>query len=420
MARADLILLGVLVGLIGLAAALAAAETALVRLSEARAQSLEDEQGRVGGRVARLVSDRSRALPAILLAALLVQISAASVASVLAARLFGAAAVAWAAVTLTLVMFVYGEVLPKGHAVERPGSTLSKLSLPVTALVRVLAPVVRVVHAFAALHGSRSREPQPSVTEPELRWLADRAAREGAIEAEDRRLIEAAFAAGDRPLGKVLVPRNEIVAIGVDTPMGAALDAALGAGHRRVVVFEGDLDNTLGYVHLADLARASTDPDAELAQFLRAPLALPETRSVVETLREMQRHRVHLALVLDEFGGVAGLVTIEDLVEELLGTVADETSPPVSDIEAVDGNAWLIAGDTPIEDVAATLGIEFPEGDWNTIAGLAAELGGEVLQPGDEVEGDGYSLKVVAGSARRIEHLVLTVDAVTQRTERDP
>jgi CBS domain containing-hemolysin-like protein len=245
------------------------------------------------------------------------------------------------------------------------------------------------------------------VTEGELRSLARRAAKEGEISHDDSHLIERAFRLGDRKVDDIIVPRADIVGVDAGTSVEDALAVAVVAGHRRIVVFGPSPDEIVGVVRLRDLVAVGPAERAGPVGMLGAPpLVVPETKRVLDLLREMQATRNHLAVVVDEYGATAGLVTIEDIVEELVGSVSDDdTSAPV--VELGPGR-WSVDGLLPVEDLEALVGEPMPEGGWNTVAGLVMGIAGRVPGTGDEVEVAGLVIKVVKARRRRVVRLVVS------------
>lgn len=388
-----------------LGAVIAAGETSLIRTPHSRAAHLA-ETGRRGGRRLLALADRlPKVLNAVLLAALLSQIGAATIVGILAARWFGAAGVTIASVTLTVVLFVYAEAIPKTFAVQHSDRVALALSGPLTVLEVVLRPVVSVLVWFADLQmPGKGITTSPTVTEGELRSLARRAAKEGEISHDDSHLIERAFRLGDRKVDDIIVPRADIVGVDAGTSVEDALAVAVGAGHRRIVVFGPSPDEIVSVVRLRDLvAVGPAERDGPVGVLGAPPLVVPETKRVLDLLREMQATRNHLAVVVDEYGATAGLVTIEDIVEELVGSVSDDdTSAPV--VELGPGR-WSVDGLLPVEDLEALVGEPMPEGGWNTVAGLVMGVAGRVPGTGDEVEVAGLVIKVVKARRRRVVRL---------------
>ncbi len=383
------------------AAFVAAAEAALVRITRIRAATLAADGSRRGVRLHRITENLPRVLSAVLLVALLAQITAATVTGVLADRWFGNTGVTLGSIVLTVVLFVYGEAIPKTYAVQHTDRVALASSLAVAAIARVLRPVVGALAWFADIQmPGKGVTTSPTVTEDELRLLAFHAAREGEITEEDLVLIERALRFGDRRADDIMVPRTDIVAVDAATDVTEALDVALAAGHRRLPVYQGDIDHITGVVRIRALVSArAQDPDRLVDALARPPLVVPESKPLFGVLQDMQTQQRHLAVVVDEFGGTAGIVTIEDLAEELVGAVSDDSADPIVEIA---GDRFLVLGGVPVEDLEVILGEAPPEGDWNTVAGMMMGMAGSLLEVGDVLEVGGRTFRVTRARGRRI------------------
>lgn len=392
-----LILLGVA---LVVAVFLALAEASLLRISEYRVRALADEGGKSAIRLLSLVDRLPEVLNLILFLALLAQIGAATVTGILAQRWFGNLGITLASVVLTIVLFVYGEAIPKTYAVRHVESTALRVTGPIAFLERALRPLVSLLIWIADIQmPGKGITTTPTVTEEELRLLAYRAAHEGEITEADLTLIERAFRFGDRRADDIMVPRPDIVAVEVSTDVDHALEVALASGHRRIPIFEGSLEHITGVARLRDLMEARDRGESDLRSIAMAPLVVPESKSITNLLAEMQDQNNHLAVVVDEYGVTAGLVTVEDVAEELLGTISDVDEP--EELERVADGRWRAPGSLPVEDLEE-IGIDLPTGDWNTIAGLMIGIAGELLSPGDTVDVDDYRLTADSVRRRRV------------------
>lgn len=400
----DVVLVVLLILLFLVAVFLAAAETALVRVSRVRVAALAEEGSRRARRLEGMLADPTRVLNAILLAALLVQIGAATVTGVLADRWFGGVGITLASVVLTLLLFVYSEAIPKTYAVRHPARVAMAVVTPVAMMERLLRPLVAGLVAFADLQApGRGVATAPTVTEAELIRLSSTAAAEGAITPVDAQLIARAFRFGDRTADEVMVPRVDIVSVPGAASASEALDTALAAGHRRLPVFEDDPEHISGIVHMRDLASvATTEEDRLVSSLVRPALFVPEGKRIATLLADMQSGGTHVAIIVDEHGGIAGMVTIEDIVEELLGAVADEGQAAPRPAVEVQPGRFVLDGRTPIDDASDVLGVDLPEGEWTTVAGLLMGSSGRVLQTGDTVTVGPLHFRVTAARRRRI------------------
>ncbi len=394
---------------------LAAAETALLRVSAVRVAAQAAEGSRRAQRLAKLVDDLPHVFSAILLAALLAQIGAATVAGLLSQRWFGGLGVTLASIALTVLLFVYGEAIPKTYAVRHTDRVALAIAVPVRWLELVLRPIVSILVWVADLqspgHGVKT---SPTVTEDELRILATRAEKEGEITSHDLELIERAFRLGDRRVDDVMVPRPDIVAVSEDATVSEAIAAAIDAGHRRLPVYRGSVENITGMVRLRDLIGVPENVRGRLSvgHVADQPLFVPETKRVVAMLEEMQQERTHLAVIVDEYGGTAGMVTLEDIAEQLLGTMTEKAEESAV-VEMGDGR-WSVEATLPVEDLEMVTGEDAPAGRWNTVGGLVMGLAGKVPTVGQEVETDELQLRVAGVRRRRITRVVVT------RRHRDP
>jgi putative hemolysin len=323
----DWILLAVAVVLIAASAGLALSETSLTRTSRVTARALEDEHRRGAKHLMRLVEHPERFLNPVLLLTLVCQLVAATLVGILADRWFGAWGVVAAAVFEVVVIFVLAEALPKNWAVQHPERAALSAAPVVDAVVNF--PPVRVLSGALIglanlLEGPRKR--RASVSESELLAMADVAAQDEVIETEERALIHSIIEFGDTIVREVMRPRPDMVTVEGDKSVSDALGAAMAAGYSRLPVHEGNVDDIVGIVYAKDLIRAEREGHGREAvrRFIRPAHFVPETKRVSRLMREMQETKYHQAIVVDEYGGTAGLVTLEDLIEELVGEIVDE------------------------------------------------------------------------------------------------
>jgi putative hemolysin len=414
-------LLCTLAGLVVVAAFLAAAETALVRIPRVRLEVAAEKGDRAAARLLRLVHDLPRVLNAVLLVLLLAQVGAATLSGVVAQRHFGNTGVTLASVLLTVVMFVYSEAIPKTVAVRHPLAVARVVVLPVAALAFITRPVVAVLLFLADLQApGKGIASSTTVTEAELLLLAAQAAEAGEIAAADLDLIERSFSIGDTPVGAITVPRPNVVALPLDTPLAEALDRALRSGHRRLPVYRGDLDGVCGVVRLRDLAAAvSAGWPSTLAELQQPVLTVIETRKVRDVLRDMQASGHHLAAVIDEHGGTTGIVTVEDAVEELVGDIGEAGRPRLRPVRPLGSGRWAVDASADVPVLEEALGATFPAGRWRTVAGLVIGAAGHLPKVGETVTLAGYTFRVTAATRRRVVRVEVTAAPPAPAAERD-
>lgn len=397
----SVVLIVALVVCFGIVIFLSAAEAALLRISPVRVIA-QAETSRGWRTLAGLVENLPNVLNAVLFAALLTQIGAATLAGLIAQQAFGSWGVTAASVGLTALLFVYGEAIPKTFAVRHPDRVGVTLAWPVKVLEAGLRPVVSILVWFADLQmPGKGVATAPTVTEAELQYLASSAASEGEITDQDAELIRRAFRIGDRRADDVMVPRPDIVAVSGDMNVADALDTAIDSGHRRLPVFDGTIEHIDGLVRMRDLVSVPAErrQGLNVRVIAEQPLVVPASKRVLDLLHEMQAAQTHLAVIVDEHGGTAGIVTIEDIAEELLGTMAEDSAD--SPIVAVGDETWSIDAALPVEDLADLIRETVPEGP-NTVGGLVMLLTGTIPSLGDVVPLGDHELRVTSLRDRRV------------------
>lgn len=402
----DLPLILVLIGAFLLAVFVAAVETAFLRMPAVRVEALASEGSRRAKRLQGLVERLAEVLNAILLAALLSQIVAATVAGILADRWFGALGVTIASAVLTIVLYIYAEAIPKTYAVRHADRVALTLAYPLALLELVLRPMTKVLVWIADLQmPGKGVVTSPTVTEDELRMLAGMAASEGEITHDDLQFIERAFRVGDRQADDIMVPRPEIVAVDETCSVEEALKICLESGHRRLPVYEQTVENITGMVRLRDLVRVPPErrSNLEVSRLTTEPLIVPESKRVLDLLSDMQQSATHLAIVVDEYGGTAGLITVEDIAEEVLGSISE--GPAETDFVQLGEGHWIVDGALPVEDLGDLFDTDLEDVEWNTAAGLVLGLLGRIPEVGDEVVYERHVLRVKSIRGRRITRI---------------
>ncbi len=393
--------------LISAAAVLAMAETSLTRTNRVKALTLSEENRRGSHALMRLVEHPERFLNPVLLLVLLCHLVAATLVGVVAERLFGPVGVAVATAFEVVVVFVFAESLPKTFAVQHPDRA-ALLTAPIVSAITGFAPIRLLARALIGLTNwivpGKGLKEGPYVSEQELLALADVAVEEDVIEREERQLIHSIIEFGDTVVREVMIPRPDMVAIEARATVNDAMEVVMAAGYSRIPVYEQGIDDILGLLYAKDLMRAVRDKRAEdqVRELVRKANFVPETKRVAELLPEMQKQKSHMAIVVDEHGGTAGLVTLEDLIEELVGEIVDEYDVEEPPIEPLPGGDVRVNARMPIDELNELLDAEFPEGDYDTVGGLVYYLLGHVPSEGETVDYDGRRLRAERVQGRRI------------------
>jgi CBS domain containing-hemolysin-like protein len=326
-------------------------------------------------------------------------------------------------VVMTIVIFVFAEIAPRNFAVQRPDQAALASATLVYGIGRLLSPLgkalIAISNAAMVILPGKALPKGPFVTEDEIRHLVDVAEEEEEIEEEERELIHSIFEFGDTVVREVMVPRPDMVALPASATVDEALEMISERGYSRIPIYEGDVDNITGVVYAKDLLKRirNLKRDARLSSVGRAPLFVPEQKKVPELLREMQAQRIHIAIVVDEYGGTAGLVTIEDLLEEIVGEIVDEYDREEELIEQIDENRLRVDARVPIDEVNEALGVQLPEDEWDTVGGLVFGLTGRVPRPGERLRYDSVEFVTERVSGRRIQKVLITRGGEPDRSE---
>jgi putative hemolysin len=393
----------------------AMAETSLVRMNKSRARSLK-EQGKHGARsLVNLAESPERFLNPLLLLVLICQLVSATMVGVLASRLFGAAGLLISTVGEVVVIFVIFEAIPKNFAVQHPDAAALTTApvvetllnfWPIKWLSRLLLAVAQgVIRLFFGRATGVAK-----MTEDEVLAMADVAHEDEAIESDERNFIRSVIEFGDTIVREVMVPRIDMVDVSAQTSVREALDTAIATGRSRLPVLGEGVDDVVGIVNLRHLAGLVTEGRGEdpVREHMGPASFVPETKRVASLLTQIRQGQSHLFVVVDEYGGTAGLVTLEDVLEELVGEITDESDQPLDDeVEMIEGTGLVVSGRLNIDDINGEYDLDLPKDGWDTVGGLVLDLAGGVPAQGDAFDVEPYRLTVVRMDGRRIEEVLI-------------
>jgi CBS domain containing-hemolysin-like protein len=406
--EASVWLIVVAVLLVVVAATLAAAEAAVGRLTRAEASRLVHDGRRGGDAVQELVADPVPALSATTLARVTVEAAATVCATVAALALVrpGWAAVLVAAVVMGGTSFVVWGVSPRTVGREHAEAVALRLAPRLRTLTRVLGPLARLLVALAnALTPGTGYRDGPFGSEGELREMVDRASESSIIEAGEREMIHSVFELGDTLVREVMSPRTDMVTLPATAALREAMSTFLSSGHSRVPVVAESVDDVVGVLFFKDVARALHDRRpgrSTAAELARPAVFVPESKQVDALLREMQQESLHLALVVDEYGGVAGLVTLEDLLEEIVGDIADEYDREPPEVEELAEGLYRVSSRLHVDDLGDLFDVEVDDDEVDSVGGLLAKALGTVPTAGSEATVAGLHLSADSVEGNRI------------------
>ncbi len=419
MSSSQTLMLAAVVALILMAGFLAMAETSLTRTSRVKALSLVEEKRRGAAALLRLVEQPERFLNPVLLLVLLCHLVAATLVGILSEDLFGPWGVAAAVAFEVVIIFVLAEALPKTYAVQHAEGAALLVAPIVSLIVRIpgVRPLTRgLIGLSNVLIPGRGLEKGPFVSEEELLAMADVAVEEDVIEREERQLIHSIIEFGDTVVREVMVPRPDMVAVEARAGVSDALELVMSAGYSRIPVYEQGIDDIAGILYAKDLMKAVREGRAEeqVRNLARPARFVPETKRVAELMPEMQKSKTHMAIVVDEHGGTAGIVTLEDLLEELVGEIVDEYDVEEPPVEPLPDGGVRVSARMPIDELNDLLAADFPEGDYDTVGGLVYFLLGHVPAEGETVDYDGHRLHAERVQGRRIGRVRVSKLAATE------
>lgn len=393
-------------------AVMAASEVALTRTNRVRALRLVEEQkSRSAQRLLKIVENPAPYLNVVLLITLLATIGGTTIATSLAVRHFDTAGEIISTVVMTLLLFVFAEVTPKTFAIQQT-DRVALLTAPLLSLIGgLLGPFARLLLKLAnVIMPGKGLKEGPFITEQEIRAYAEVASDEAQIEVGERDLIHSIFEFGDTIVREVMVPRPDIVAVEDDKALRDVQALVLTHGYSRVPVFHEELDDIVGICYAKDVLKAlhQGKQDSPLAEVVREAHYVPETKKIADLLREMQKEKFHIALVTDEYGSVSGLVTLEDLLEELVGEITDEYDKEEPEIVEIEPGIVRASGKASIDDVNDKLEVELPDEEWDTVGGFVLDLFGRIPDDGDQKDWHGLLFTAEEVHGRRIAKVLIT------------
>jgi CBS domain containing-hemolysin-like protein len=390
---------------------LAMAEASISRMSRVRALALEDEGRRNASLLVRIESDPPRYLNSIYLWVMFAQNGSAILVAILAEHYLGSFWITVISVLFTLAYFVVVEAMSKTFGILHSDRVALALGPAVYGLSRILALPTRALIGLAnILLPGRGLKEGPFVTEEEIRSMAEVGSEEGAIEEEEKDLIHSIFEFGDTVVREVMTPRPDVVSIEVSESLDQVLDMVVRHGYSRIPVYRETLDDIVGIVYAKDVLRemhALGERARPLVELIRKPQFVPESKKVSDLLRDMQREKFHVAIVVDEYGGFAGLVTLEDLLEEIVGEIVDEYDREEPQVEPAGDGRYRVNARLPVDELNELLDTELPDEEWDTVGGLMMGILGRLPAQGENVEFQDLRFTAERVQGRRISKILI-------------
>ncbi len=410
---ANLVMLLVIIVLLFALIFLAIAEMGLSKMTKPRAAAITEDKPRIEPSLTALVDNPEGWINPLLLMVNVCQTVQATLTGIVAGNLFGGVGVAVGVTLNVIVFFVLAEAVPKTYAVLNPDRAAMIAARPVRALT-AFPPLRMISEGLIGLTNvlvkGRGLESGPFVSEQEFLGIVEAAAQDEVIEHEERELIESIIEFGDTVAREVMVPRPDMVMVANTATITDALNLGIAHGFSRLPVSGSDEDDIVCLAFTKDLMRAEREGrgDLPVLDLARDVTFIPENKPVARLMREMQDSKFHIAIVADEYGDIAGLVTLEDCLEELVGEIVDEYDAEEHDIELFDDGTLLVDGGLNIGDVADELGIEIPNEDFDSVGGFVFSALERVPEPGDAIDFEGFAFVVESVEGRRVRRVRIT------------
>jgi len=391
-------------------------ETALTAASRARMHAAEKDGDKRAGRVSRLLNMRERLLGGILLGNNFVNILASSIMAGLMLSLFGEAGIIYATIITTLLILIFAEVLPKTYAITHPDKMALKVSRPIGMVIKILAPIVSlvqiIVNATLRLFGVDSNA-SPWTAADEIRGAVDLHLQEGGVAKRARDQIYGVLEIGELTVEEVMIHRKNLVMVDINLPADQIVKEVLASGHTRLPLYRDDLDNVVGILHAKDMLQALSKVSGDfsalnISKIAREAWFVPETTSVVKQLRLFQQKREHFALVVDEYGALMGVLTLEDILEEIVGDIQDEYDEQLEGLTRNKDGSVIVNGDIPIRDLNRMMDWKLDDEEAVTIAGLIIHESQTIPEEGQTFAYYGYRFEILKRERNQIRSLKVT------------
>ena len=393
--------------LICCSAMFSACETAFSSVNKIRLKAAAQQGDKKSAKALKLAEAFDQALTAILIGNNLVNILSASLGTILFTLWFGKGGVGISTAAMTVLVLIFGEILPKSYAKSHAEQLVRLFTAPLSALIFLLKPLIWLFNQLSRLVQSKGGE--PSVTEDELKVIVEQIEEEGVLEEQESDLVRSALEFDEIPVTDVLVPRVNITAIAKDTPIGTVREIFLSERYSRLPVYDETIDDIIGFITEKDFFGLLAQGGRSIRPIIKSIIRLPEFARISEAMRQMQRSKSHIAVVVDQYGGTEGIVTLEDIIEELVGEIYDEADEVVPTLVKRGEGKYEVSGELSISELCDRL--ELPDGrivtDCTSVGGWFTELAGHIAAVGESVSGEWFRMQVLQMQEQRVARILL-------------
>lgn len=396
-----------ILGLMVCSALFSACETAFSSVNKIRLKQYVNQGNKRAAQALALAEGFDRALTAILIGNNLVNILSASLGTIIFTRWFGEGGVGISTMAMTVLVLIFGEILPKNYAKTHAEQMALFFSVPLRALIWILTPLIFLFNQLAKLVQNQSAS--PSVTEDELKVIVNQIEEEGVLEEQESDLVRSALEFDEISVDEVLVPRVRVTAVQQDTPIAEIKQIFLSERYSRLPVYDSSIDDIIGFITEKDFFGLLESGGRQIQPILKTILRLPEFARISEAMRQMQRAKSHIAVVVDQYGGTKGIVTLEDIIEELVGEIYDEADEVVPMLTKCGDNRFEVSGELSIADLcdALELPAERIDTECTSVGGWLTELAGHITEAGETVGGEWFRMTVLQMQEQSVQRILL-------------
>lgn len=389
---------------------------AIMRLTTARAEILANDHPKKGALLVKIAGNSSTFLTSVLLVMLLLRVTATVFVTSTVLRQGWAVPELIAVAIMSVVLFEFAELAPRTWVLERLDNVLLAAARPVYLIGSALGPLASILiklgRVFLLILPGRGLPKGPLLSEEEIKSILDVAQFEEVIQADEREMIHSIFEFTDTVVREVMVPRPDMVWVDASATLEEVLEVTLKSGHSRIPVISENIDNVIGIVYQKDVIKrlhngGRSKVTKKASDIKREAVFVPESKKVAELLRDMQQAKTHMVVVVDEYGGVAGVATLEDLLEEIVGEISDEYDRDEPNVSVVGEDAISVTARLSVEELSELLDVELPHSEWDSVGGLVGGTLGRLATPGDTVQLDGIEFEVHKMKGRRISHVLV-------------
>lgn len=409
----------IIIALLAMSAVFSGAETAFSSVNKIRLKNYAAQGNKRAEKALKIANSFDNALTTILIGNNIVNILSTSISTVLFTELLGPGGVGAATAVMTVLVLIFGEITPKSYAKSHAESVSLVMAEPLWILIKLLTPVVALFRILQ--NAMKPKEEQPTVTEDELKYMIEEIEEQGVLEEQESDLVRSALEFDEITVDEILIPRVNVVAVERNEDFNKIKDIFLTEMYSRLPVYEKSVDNIIGIITNKSFFRLVNEGKEDISEIIQDVIHLSDLKLISEALKEMQKNKMHMAVVLDQYGGTKGIITMEDIIEELVGEIYDENDEVIDTFVKTGEDEYEVSGELSIGDLLENLGL--PENEiessGNTVGGWVMELLGHVAQEGETAESGAFRLTVISVEDKKIQKIRLVISTADEEDSQE-